>query len=46
MPERFLEDLQQLPATAGIALGIDRLLMLLVGERQINKVVPFAPDDF
>ncbi len=46
MPERFLEELQNLPACAGIALGLDRLLMLLTGERSIDRVVPFAPDDF
>lgn len=46
MPERFLHDLQKLPAAAGIALGIDRLFMLLTGERQIDRVVSFAPEDF
>lgn len=45
MPERFLDDLQRLPPCAGIALGLDRLLILLTGERTIDRVVSFAPDD-
>jgi lysyl-tRNA synthetase class 2 len=46
MPERFLEDLASLDRAAGIALGIDRLLMLLMGKKRIGEVVSFAPDDF
>jgi len=45
MPERFLEDLAHLDQAAGIALGVDRLLMLLMGKRCIGEVVSFAPDD-
>ncbi len=45
MPERFLEDLAHLQQAAGIALGVDRLLMLLMGRRCIDEVVSFAPDD-
>lgn len=46
MPERFLEDLASLDRAAGIALGVDRLLMLLTGRESIGEVVSFAPDDF
>ena len=46
MPERFLADLEQLPAAAGIALGVDRLFMLLAGYGEIGRAVPFGPEDF
>jgi lysyl-tRNA synthetase class 2 len=46
LPERFLDDLSRLTAAAGIAMGIDRLFMLLLGRQDIVDVVPFAPDDF
>jgi lysyl-tRNA synthetase class 2 len=46
MPERFLEDLASLDRAAGIALGVDRLLMLLMGKKRIGEVVSFSPDDF
>ena len=32
-----------LPACAGAALGVDRLLMLVTGAEEIAEVVPFAP---
>ncbi len=46
MPERFLSDLGRLSSAAGIALGVDRLLMLLLGRKGIHEVVSFAPGDF
>ncbi len=46
MPERFLHDLVRLDSAAGIALGADRLLMLLMGKKRIDEVVSFAPMDF
>lgn len=41
MPEAFLEALETLPPSAGIALGIDRLTMLLTGAATIDDVVAF-----
>ena len=46
MPERFLADLERLPAAAGIALGVDRLFMLLADYGEIGRAVPFGPEDF
>ncbi|WP_456387290.1 EF-P lysine aminoacylase EpmA [Desulfolithobacter sp.] len=45
MPEQFLADLDTLDAAAGIALGFDRLLMLLTGAEEISQVVPFSPQN-
>lgn len=39
---RLLTAMQQgLPACAGTALGVDRLLMVLLGEAEISAVIPF-----
>ena len=46
MPENFLTDLGQLDRAAGIAFGLDRLLMLLMSAHSINEVVSFSPDDW
>lgn len=45
MPEKFLSVLKQLPACAGIALGLDRLLMMISGQDCLAKVLPFARED-
>jgi lysyl-tRNA synthetase class 2 len=45
MPEKFLEDLKCLDRAAGIAFGLDRLLMLLMSADSINEVVSFSVDD-
>ena len=45
MPEKFLADLNKLPPSAGIALGVDRLFMLILGKSDITEAVSFAPDD-
>lgn len=45
LPERFLEELSTIGPAAGIALGVDRLLMILAAARCISDVVSFAPDD-
>ncbi len=44
LPEPFLEALSFLPETAGIALGIDRLIMLLTNSASIDEVVAFTPE--
>ncbi|MBU0967273.1 MAG: EF-P lysine aminoacylase GenX [Proteobacteria bacterium] len=44
MPDRFLADLGELQSAAGIALGVDRLVMLLCGARSIDEVVAFTPE--
>ncbi len=44
MPEQFLNDLKFLPETAGIALGVDRLVMLFTDSASIDDVVAFIPE--
>jgi len=44
-PERFLDELQDMPPSAGIALGIDRLVMLLLDAATIDEVLAFAPEE-
>ena len=44
MPERFLDDLAALPPAAGIALGVDRLFMLLGGYADIREAIPFSAE--
>ena len=47
LPEQFLADLQNVPsASAGIALGLDRLCMSFLGPEHINDVVAFVPGDW
>ncbi len=45
LPEPFLTDLHKMPEAAGIALGIDRLIMLLTDSATIDEVVTFTPED-
>ena len=45
MPEKFLGALQDMPAAAGNALGIDRLVMLLADAAEIDEVVAFTPEE-
>ena len=44
MPVRFLADLEHMPEAAGIALGVDRLFMLLGGFADIREAIPFPAD--
>jgi len=45
LPEPFLKALADMPPSAGIALGVDRLAMILTNSRSIDDVVCFAPED-
>ncbi|MBW2185424.1 MAG: EF-P lysine aminoacylase GenX [Deltaproteobacteria bacterium] len=45
LPEPFLNELSLMPPSAGIALGIDRLVMLLTDADRIDEVVAFCPED-
>jgi len=44
MPELFLDALETMPPAAGIALGLDRLVMLFAGADNIDQVVAFTPE--
>jgi len=45
LPEPFLAELATLPQCAGIALGIDRLVMVLLDAASIDQVVAFTPEE-
>lgn len=45
LPEKFLAELENMPEAAGIALGLDRLIMLITEAEKIDDVVAFGPDD-
>ena len=45
MPDKFLAELPKLPSAAGIALGLDRLVMVLLNASSIDDVVAFTPED-
>ncbi len=46
LDERYLAALREgIPPGAGMALGIDRLVMILTGREQIRDVLPFAWDE-
>jgi lysyl-tRNA synthetase class 2 len=45
MPEKFLEDLSNMPPSAGIALGVDRLVMVFLNATVIDEVVAFTPEE-
>jgi lysyl-tRNA synthetase class 2 len=43
-PDRFLEAMHHLPPCGGIALGMDRLVMLFCDADSIDKVIAFTRD--
>lgn len=45
LPEKFLAELPAMPPSAGIALGVDRLLMVLLDAATIDEVVAFTPEE-
>jgi len=45
LPEKFLQELASVPPSAGIAFGIDRLVMLLLDADRIDQVVAFTPEE-
>lgn len=45
MPEKFLAELDRMPPAAGIALGLDRLVMVLLDASSIDEVVAFTSED-
>jgi lysyl-tRNA synthetase class 2 len=46
LDEAFLAALPKLPPSGGIAVGLDRVLMLLVGAKDIAEVLLFPARDF
>jgi len=44
-PARFLQALPTMPPAAGIALGVDRLVMLLTDRASVDEVVAFPPEE-
>lgn len=44
MPEKFLASLEFMPPAAGMALGVDRLVMLFADAACIDEVVAFTPE--
>jgi lysyl-tRNA synthetase class 2 len=43
-PEKFLEAIKRMPDCAGIAVGVDRLVMLLCDANCIDEVIAFPSD--
>jgi lysyl-tRNA synthetase class 2 len=46
LDERFLEAVGRMPAAGGVAVGFDRVLMLLVGAESIADVLLFPAHEF
>ncbi|SDT87010.1 EF-P lysine aminoacylase EpmA [Desulfobacula phenolica] len=44
VPEKFLKDLHAMPDAAGIALGVDRLVMIFCDAPSIDDIVTFTPE--
>jgi len=41
---KFLAALEHLPPSAGIALGIDRMIMILTDTAHIDDIIAFPPE--
>ena len=41
LDEPFLRDLEGMPPASGVALGLDRLIMLVTSTERIDDVVAF-----
>ncbi len=41
LDEAFLQTLEKMPPSGGVALGVDRLLMLIAGAGSLDAVLPF-----
>lgn len=46
LDETFLQALSRMPTCAGVAVGLDRILMLLLGAESIEEVLLFPARDF
>lgn len=44
-PEAFLDCLEFMPDAAGIAVGVDRLVMMFADKSRIDEVVTFTPEE-
>lgn len=42
LDEKLLSALDEMPQTSGVAVGLDRLLMLVTGETEISKTMAFS----
>ena len=45
LPEKFLRELEAMPPAAGIALGVDRLVMVMLDAHTIDEVIAFTPEE-
>jgi lysyl-tRNA synthetase class 2 len=45
LPEKFLQALPSMPESAGIAFGVDRLVILFCNQTTIDGVVAFTPEE-
>jgi elongation factor P--(R)-beta-lysine ligase len=46
LDERFLEAVGRMPPSGGVAVGLDRVLMLLLGAQRIEEVLLFPAREF
>jgi lysyl-tRNA synthetase class 2 len=45
IPEKFLAEMRDMTPSAGIALGVDRLVMVFLDAKTIDEVVAFTPEE-